>query len=152
MLKDADVVILDEASAFADPECEMQVQKAFQEMARGRTVIMIAHRLSTIRNADRIYVLQDGKVKEEGKHEALLEENGLPGFEQRPMSDPETLKAFIDYGAVHFPAEKYDLLVTAGSDYHGSNKLVLLGDKGCENASEGPPGMLRFLDEIAQKT
>jgi len=77
MLKGADVVILDEASAFADPECEMQVQKAFQEMARGRTVIMIAHRLSTIRNADRIYVLQDGKVKEEGKHEALLEENGL---------------------------------------------------------------------------
>ena len=77
MLKDADIVILDEASAFADPECEAQVQKAFQEMARGRTVIMIAHRLSTIRNADRIYVLQDGRVKEEGKHEALLEKNGL---------------------------------------------------------------------------
>ena len=48
-------------------------------------------------------------------------------------------------------AEKYDLLVTAGSDYHGSNKLVILGDTGCENAAEGPPGMLRFLDEIAQK-
>ena len=48
-------------------------------------------------------------------------------------------------------AEKYDLLVTAGSDYHGSNKLVILGDTGCENASEGPPGMLRFLDEVAQK-
>lgn len=77
MLKDADVVILDEASAFADPECEAQVQKAFQEMARGRTVIMIAHRLSTIRNADRIYVLQDGRVAEEGKHDTLLKQNGL---------------------------------------------------------------------------
>lgn len=77
MLKDADVVILDEASAYADPECEAEVQKAFQEMARGRTVIMIAHRLSTIRNADRIYVLQNGQVKEQGRHEDLLKMNGL---------------------------------------------------------------------------
>jgi ATP-binding cassette subfamily B protein len=77
MLKDADVVILDEASAFADPECEAQVQLAFQEMARGRTVIMIAHRLSTIRNADRIYVLKDGQVDEQGKHDELLKKNGL---------------------------------------------------------------------------
>ena len=77
MLKDADVVILDEASAFADPECEAQVQLAFQEMARGRTVIMIAHRLSTIRNADRVYVLKDGQVEEQGKHDELLKENGL---------------------------------------------------------------------------
>ncbi len=77
MLKDADVVILDEASAFADPECEAQVQQAFREMAKGRTVIMIAHRLSTIRNADRIYVLKDGRVEEQGKHGELLEGNGL---------------------------------------------------------------------------
>jgi ATP-binding cassette subfamily B protein len=77
MLKDADVVVLDEASAFVDPECEVQVQKAFQEMARGRTVIMIAHRLSTIRNADRIYVLEDGRVEEQGKHDELLEKAGL---------------------------------------------------------------------------
>lgn len=77
MLKDADVVILDEASAFVDPECEAQVQLAFQEMAEGRTVIMIAHRLSTIRNADRIYVLQDGRAAEQGKHGELLEKNGL---------------------------------------------------------------------------
>ena len=77
MLKDADVVILDEASAFVDPECETQVQLAFREMAKGRTVIMIAHRLSTIRNADRIYVLRDGRVKEQGKHDELLEKNGL---------------------------------------------------------------------------
>ena len=77
MLKDADVVILDEASAFVDPECEAQVQQAFREMAKGRTVIMIAHRLSTVRNADRIYVLQDGRVEEQGKHDELLKENGL---------------------------------------------------------------------------
>ena len=77
MLKGADVVILDEASAFVDPECEAQVQLAFQEMAKGRTVIMIAHRLSTIRNADRIYVLQGGRVSEQGKHGELLEKSGL---------------------------------------------------------------------------
>ncbi len=77
MLKNADVVILDEASAFADPECEAQVQLAFQEMAKGRTVIMIAHRLSTIRNADRIYVLKDGRVEEQGRHDDLLKKNGL---------------------------------------------------------------------------
>ena len=77
MLKNADIVILDEASAFADPECEAQVQLAFQAMARGRTVIMIAHRLSTVRTADRIYVLKDGHVEEQGKHDALLTKNGL---------------------------------------------------------------------------
>ena len=77
MLKNADVVILDEASAFADPECEAQVQQAFKEMAKGRTVIMIAHRLSTIRNADRIYVLKDGQLEEQGKHDELMQKNGL---------------------------------------------------------------------------
>ena len=77
IMKNADVVILDEASAFVDPECEAQVQLAFQEMAKGRTVIMIAHRLSTIRNADRIYVLDNGRVEEQGKHDELLEKNGL---------------------------------------------------------------------------
>jgi ATP-binding cassette subfamily B protein len=77
MLKDADVVILDEASAFADPECEAQVQQAFREMAKGRTVIMIAHRLSTVRNADRIYVLKDGQLEERGKHDDLMDKNGL---------------------------------------------------------------------------
>ena len=77
MLKDADVVILDEASAFVDPECEAQVQLAFQEMAKGRTVIMIAHRLSTIRNADRVYALANGQVAEQGKHDELLKKGGL---------------------------------------------------------------------------
>ena len=77
MLKNADVVILDEASAFADPECEAQVQQAFREMAKGRTVIMIAHRLSTVRNADCIYVLKDGSLEEQGKHDDLIRKNGL---------------------------------------------------------------------------
>jgi len=77
ILKNADVVVLDEASAFADPECEAQVQQAFREIARGRTVIMIAHRLSTVRSADRICVLENGSVREEGKHEELLQKNGL---------------------------------------------------------------------------
>ena len=77
MLKDADVVILDEASAFVDPECEAQVQLAFREMAKGKTVIMIAHRLSTVRNADRIYVLENGQLAEHGKHGELLEQKGL---------------------------------------------------------------------------
>ncbi len=77
MLKNADVVILDEASAFADPECEAQVQLAFREMSKGRTVIMIAHRLSTVRNADRIYVLKDGRLEEQGKHDDLIDQNGL---------------------------------------------------------------------------
>jgi ATP-binding cassette subfamily B protein len=77
MLKNSDIVILDEASAFADPECEAQVQLAFREMAKGRTVIMIAHRLSAVRNADRIYVLKDGHVEEQGKHDDLLKESGL---------------------------------------------------------------------------
>ncbi len=77
MLKNADIVILDEAGAFADPECEAQVQRAFQAMAKGRTVIMIAHRLSTIRNADCIYVLKDGRVEEQGRHDELLSKDGL---------------------------------------------------------------------------
>ena len=77
MLKDSKVVILDEATAFADPENEIQVQKAFEELSKNKTVIMIAHRLSTIRNVDKIYVLNNGKIEEEGKHEELLKKNGL---------------------------------------------------------------------------
>ena len=64
-------------TAFADPENEIQVQKAFEELSKNKTVIMIAHRLSTIRNVDKIYVLNNGKIEEEGKHEELLKKNGL---------------------------------------------------------------------------
>ena len=77
MLKNAPVVILDEATAFADPENEMLVQKAFAELTKKSTVIMIAHRLSTVRNADRIYVFNRGKVVESGKHDELVSKKGL---------------------------------------------------------------------------
>ncbi len=77
ILKDAPIVVLDEASAFADPENEVLIQKAFGELTRGKTVLMIAHRLSTIRNADQILVLEKGELKEQGGHEALLAQNGL---------------------------------------------------------------------------
>ena len=66
MLKNAPVLILDEATAFADPDNETRVQAAFKELAKGRTVIMIAHRLSTVVNADRIFVLEDGHLTEDG--------------------------------------------------------------------------------------
>lgn len=77
MLKNAPVLVLDEATAFADPENEAAVQRAFERLAKGRTVIMIAHRLTTVQNADRIYVLKDGKIAEEGTHAWLMEQNGL---------------------------------------------------------------------------
>lgn len=77
MLKNAPVLVLDEATAFADPENEAAVQRAFERLANGRTVIMIAHRLTTVQNADKIYVLKDGKIAEEGTHARLMERNGL---------------------------------------------------------------------------
>lgn len=77
MLKNAPVVILDEATAFADPDNEVMVQKAFSELAKNRTVIMIAHRLSTVAGADRIYVLKDGKIEECGKYNELINKGGM---------------------------------------------------------------------------
>lgn len=77
MLKDAPIIVLDEATAFADPENESLVQRAFEELSKNKTVIMIAHRLTTVRNADRIFVLKDGKVEESGTHDKLAEQNGL---------------------------------------------------------------------------
>ena len=77
ILKKAPIVILDEATAFADPENEVLVQKAFTELTKHSTVIMIAHRLSTIRNANKIYVLDHGEVVETGKHDELVEKGGL---------------------------------------------------------------------------
>ena len=76
-LKNAPVLILDEATAFADPDNEMLVQQAFEKLSKDKTVIMIAHRLSTITNADCIYVLADVKIAESGTHEELLAANGV---------------------------------------------------------------------------
>ena len=77
ILKDAPIVVLDEATAFADPENEHQIQKAFETLTRNKTVLMIAHRLSTVQNADNIIVLSEGKIAEQGSHSALLERNGV---------------------------------------------------------------------------
>lgn len=77
ILKDSPIVILDEATAFADPDNEVKVQAAIRELSNGKTVIMIAHRLSTVANADKIFVLSDGKLAEEGKFDELRERGGL---------------------------------------------------------------------------
>lgn len=77
ILKNAPIIILDEATAFADPDNEALVQKAFARMAKNKTVIMVAHRLTTIQNADCIYVLKDGQIEESGNHIELLEKGGL---------------------------------------------------------------------------
>ncbi|HWQ78463.1 MAG TPA: ABC transporter ATP-binding protein [Anaerovoracaceae bacterium] len=77
MLKNAPVVLLDEATASLDPENEVEVQKAIGELIAGRTVVVVAHRLKTIKNADNIVVMDNGRVAEEGAHEELLEKKGL---------------------------------------------------------------------------
>ena len=77
ILKDAPIVVLDEATAFADPENEHQIQKAFEALIRNKTVLMIAHRLSTVQDADHIIVLSGGKIAEQGSHESLLAQHGV---------------------------------------------------------------------------
>lgn len=77
MLKDAPILILDEATAFADPDNEVKVQEAFSRLSKGKTVIMVAHRLSSVTNADRICVLKDGEIVETGNHESLTKQNGI---------------------------------------------------------------------------
>ena len=77
ILKNAPILILDEATAFADPDNEVRVQQALSALSKGKTVIMIAHRLSSITDADCIYVLQDGEIAESGTHSRLIEKNGI---------------------------------------------------------------------------
>ncbi len=76
VIKDAPIILLDEATAFADPENEYKVQEAFRKLGENKTVIMIAHRLTSVRNADNIYVLDGGKVVEQGTHDQLVERGG----------------------------------------------------------------------------
>ena len=77
VLKNSPIIILDEATAFADPDNEVKVQKAFSELSQDKTVIMIAHRLSTVADVDCIYVIKDGLIAESGRSDELLEKNGL---------------------------------------------------------------------------
>ena len=76
MLKDAPIIILDEATASVDPENEHLIQAALSELTRGKTIITIAHRLATIENADQILVVADGRIAECGTHQELLKKRG----------------------------------------------------------------------------
>ena len=76
IIKDSPIIVLDEATAFSDPENEYLIQKAFEKLMQGKTVIIIAHRLSTIRNADKIIVMEKGHLVEEGKHDELVAAGG----------------------------------------------------------------------------
>lgn len=77
IVKNAPIVLLDEATAFADPENEHLIQKALKELSRGKTTLMIAHRLTSVQNVDRILVIENGKIEEEGTHSELLDKDGL---------------------------------------------------------------------------
>nr|MCR4789345.1 ATP-binding cassette domain-containing protein [Lachnospiraceae bacterium] len=77
IMKDAPIIILDEATANVDPENEAELTKAIEELTRNKTIIMIAHRLKTVRHADQIVVVSDGKVVQKGTHEDLVNQSGI---------------------------------------------------------------------------
>ena len=76
IIKNSPIIVLDEATAFSDPENEYLIQKAFEKLMQNKTVIIIAHRLSTIRNADKIIVMENGYLIECGDHNSLIQKNG----------------------------------------------------------------------------
>jgi len=77
ILKDAPIVVLDEATANVDPENELELQRAIAELTKSKSVIMIAHRLKTVRNANQILVLDKGRIVQRGTHESLMKEGGI---------------------------------------------------------------------------
>ena len=77
IVKNSPVVLLDEATAFTDPENEHLIQKALKELSRGKTTLIIAHRLTTVQDADKILVINKGKIAEAGRHEDLLNKGGM---------------------------------------------------------------------------
>jgi ABC-type multidrug transport system fused ATPase/permease subunit len=77
LLKDPPIIIFDEATSNIDTETEVKIREALEELTRGRTTFIIAHRLSTLRNVDRIFVLDGGRLVEEGSHEVLLAHSGV---------------------------------------------------------------------------
>lgn len=92
-LRNSPILLLDEATSALDNESEQQVQAALEELVQGRTTIVVAHRLSTIRKADKIYVLEDGRITQEGKHAALLKKKaGTYARLHAIAMEPESLK------------------------------------------------------------
>lgn len=93
MLKDAPIIILDEATANVDPENEDKLQKAIESLTHGKTIVMIAHRLKTVRNADKILVLDNGTIVQEGKHDELVKQEGIyqDFVSQRKMAEAWSL-------------------------------------------------------------
>ena len=77
IMKDAPIIILDEATANVDPENEAELTKAIEALTRNKTIIMIAHRLKTVRHADQIFVVADGKIIQKGTHEELMDQAGI---------------------------------------------------------------------------